>query len=226
MLYCTHEFGRTGMKAVLFDMDGVLINSEIFYMEGTLEWMRELGFTGTFEEVCEIIGTTMQVTYEMIVDMLDNQYSIEFVQEKNETYFKNHPLQYETIAKPGAINLLKRCKELGLKLALCSSSSSKSIDAAVKGCGFEPYLDFIVSGEQFKQSKPNPEIYLHAAEVLGLNPTDCVVVEDSQYGIEAGKSAGMKVIALCDHRLHNKQDEADIIVGRLDEVKELIEKWV
>ncbi|MEG0240618.1 HAD family hydrolase [Anaerorhabdus sp.] len=213
------------MKAVLFDMDGVLIDSEIFYMEGTLKWMRELGYTGTFEEVCEIIGTTMNVTYEMIVELLEHRYTMEEVRKINVTYFTEHPLEFPAVAKPGSLELLKRCKELGLQTALCSSSSRKAIDAAVQGCGFGPYLDFIVSGEQFKESKPHPEIYLHAAGELNLKPEDCVVVEDSQYGIEAGKAAGMKVVALCDHRLPNKQDEADIIVDHLNEVKELVEKW-
>ncbi len=215
------------MKAVLFDMDGVLINSERFYMDGTLNWMRELGYTGTYDEICTIIGTTMQVTYEMLVEMLDNRYTIDEITVVNEKYFDiDHPLDYSTIAKPGAIDLLKRCKELNLKVALCSSSSIDSINKAVDGCGFRPYLDFIVSGEQFKESKPNPEIYNHASLVLEAESKDCVVVEDSQYGIEAGKAALMTVIALKDECIPNKQDEADYIVSHLNEAKELIEKWV
>lgn len=215
------------MKAVLFDMDGVLIDSERFYMKGTLEWMNELGFKGTYEDVCSIIGTTMLKTYQMCAKMLDNRYTIEELAAINEKYFLvDHPLDYSTIAKVGSIELLKYCKSVGLKVALCSSSSLVNINAAVDGCGFRPYLDFIVSGEQFEKSKPNPEIYIHAAAELNVMIKECVVIEDSLYGIEAGKAAGMIVIALNDECIPNKQDEADYIINHLIEAKELIEKWV
>lgn len=211
------------MKAILFDMDGVLINSERYYMNGTFEWMKQLGYTGTFTEVCTILGTTLQRTYEIIYDLLDGQYSMERIIEENDRYFIEHALDYKTLIKEGAISLLQSIKNDGLKIALCSSSPRENIDHVVDVCGFAPYLDFIVSGEQFEESKPHPEIYLHAAEVLSVNPEDCLVIEDSEYGIQAGISAGMKVIALSDSELPNKQEKATWIVDSLDSAKVLIE---
>lgn len=211
------------MKAILFDMDGVLVNSERYYMDGTYEWMKNLGYTGTFNEVCSIIGTTMQRTYEIIYELLDKRYSIECIIEENERYFTEHALDYQNLIKDGVTSLLQYIKSKKMKVALCSSSPRKNIEHVVEVCGFKPYFDFIVSGEQFKESKPHPEIYLHAAEVLQVKPEDCWVVEDSEYGIQAGISAGMKVIALRDSKLPNNQEKATWIVDNIETVKELIE---
>lgn len=213
------------MKAVFFDMDGVLINSEIFYMNGTFEWMKELGFKGTFEDICTIIGTTLDKTYDMLYDMLDGKYPRERIIQENDAYFEKHPLDYKSISKEGALDTFKALKEAGYKIAICSSSPLATITHVAQVCGFEPYLDFVVSGEQFAQSKPHPEIYLHAAEVLNVKPEECVVVEDSEFGIQAGISAGMIVLALEDKRLPNNQAKANHIINRLSEVQELVEKY-
>lgn len=217
--------GGYWMKAVLFDMDGVLIDSEIFYMKGTYEWMKDLGYTGSFEGICTIIGTTMEKTYDMLYEMLHGKFSLERIVEENEMYFTKHPLDYKSIAKPGALDLFKTLKDKGYKIAICSSSPFDNIEHVAEVCGFKPYLDFVVSGEQFKQSKPHPEIYLHAAEELHVKPEECIVVEDSEFGIQAGISAGMKVIALEDKRLPNNQSKATHIVNSLSEVEELVEKY-
>ena len=76
------------MKAVIFDMDGVLFDSEIFYMNGTFEWMKELGFKGIFEDICTIIGTTLDKTYDMLYDMLEGKYPRERIIQENDAYFK------------------------------------------------------------------------------------------------------------------------------------------
>lgn len=212
------------MKAVLFDMDGVLIDSETFYMNGTFEWMQAVGYTGTFEELCKIVGTTMQRTHEMLTDMLEHRFSMDEVIAMNETYFEQHPLDYGNLKKEGVIETLSSLKEAGYKVALCSSSPMSNIKHVIEVCGFEPYLDFVVSGEQFTHSKPHPEIYLHAAEVLGVKPQECVVVEDSEYGIQAGVSAGMVVLALEDKKIPNNQSKATEIIRSLKVVKELVEK--
>ncbi|MFV0550315.1 MAG: HAD family hydrolase [Anaerorhabdus sp.] len=213
------------MKAVFFDMDGVLINSEIFYMNGTFEWMKELGFKGTFEDICTIIGTTLDKTYDMLYDMLEGKYPRERIIQENDVYFEKHPLDYKNISKEGAIETFKALKDAGYKIAICSSSPLDNIKHVAEVCGFEPYLDFVVSGEQFVQSKPHPEIYLHAAEVLNVTPEECVVVEDSEFGIQAGISAGMIVLALEDKRLPNNQAKATQIINSLSEVQELVEKY-
>lgn len=211
------------IKAILFDMDGVLVDSEMYYMEGTLKWMQELGFKGTFKDVCSFIGTTNTVTCQMASKMLDDKYTPEELFEINHRYFKvDHPIQYNQVMNEGVVELLDEIKKRGWKCAVCSSSPKSMIDRALAECGIEQYFDFIVSGEQFVLSKPNPEIYLHAADKLNVLPDECLVIEDSEKGIAAGKNAQMKTIALLDRRFSLKQANADVLVERLSEILECI----
>ena len=211
------------IKAVLFDMDGVLVDSETYYMEGTYKWMKELGFKGTYRDVCQVIGTTMEVTYQMIEKMLDSQYTIEQLTKVNEQYFLvDHPMQYKQIMNPDLMDLLNEIKSRGYRCAVCSSSPKETIDQALSECGITSYFDYVVSGEQFTQSKPHPEIYLHASEILNVEVDQCLVIEDSSMGIEAGKNAGMKTIGILDRRFGLKQAHADVLVERLSEVLECV----
>lgn len=207
------------IKAVLFDMDGVLVDSEWYYMNGTLKWMQDLGFKGTFQDVCKMIGTTTWVTCQMASEYLDYRFSAEELMKINAQYFKvDHPIQYQEIMNEGLIELLNEIKARGWKCAVCSSSQKYAIDKALSSCGITDYFDYVVSGESFTQSKPHPEIYLHAAEVLDVKPENCLVIEDSEKGIAAGKNAGMKTIALLDRRFNLKQARADLLVESLSEV--------
>lgn len=211
-------------KALLFDMDGVLIDSETFYMEGMFVWMKRFGFNGTLEDIYKVIGTTMEQTYVLVYDMLDGKYPIEKLVEANERYFSEEcPLDYSKIIKSNVKETLMKAKSLGYKTALCSSSPYKDIQNAVEGCGIDEYFDFKVTGEQFKESKPNPEIYLHAVDVLGVKVEECVVIEDSMLGIEAGKNAGILTIGICDHKFGLRQYEADALIDDMSELFDVIE---
>ena len=137
----------------------------------------------------------------------------------NKQYFNvDHPIRYAHIMNPGLIELLNEIKARGWKCAVCSSSPRVKIDQALEECNIASYFDYVVSGEQFTQSKPNPEIYLHAAEMLGVDVSKCLVIEDSKMGIEAGKNAKMKTIGLIDRRFGLVQCSADILVDSLSDV--------
>lgn len=196
------------IRAVLFDMDGVLVDSETYYCEGTFRWMKELGFQGEQKEIYCMLGTTMEVTYQMMQKLLGYTHSLDKIQEVNETYFKEHPIPYKEIMIPGVKELLLFLKEKGIKTAVCSSSPLDLIEKCTEECDIRKYFDYIVSGEQFKNSKPDPEIYLHAAEVFGYQPEECLVIEDAKLGIEAGVNAGMKVIALHNPKFMQDQSKA------------------
>ena len=141
------------------------------------------------------------------------------------TYRRAHRIQdYRELLFPETETVLKTLKEMGLVLALASSSGFASIEKMLSDTGLHPYFSLVTSGEMFKESKPNPEIYQFTAEKLQMTPQQCVVVEDSSYGIQAGVAAGMTVIAREDERYAMDQSLAHYKVHRLTEVVELVRR--
>jgi HAD superfamily hydrolase (TIGR01509 family) len=132
---------------------------------------------------------------------------------------------YKSILNPGVIETLEFLKKNNFKVALASSSKMHIIQKAIKQCEIASFFDFVISGEQFKESKPNPEIYLTAIKAIGCTPCECIVVEDSSYGIEAGSSAGTYVIAKKDDRFNFDQTKADDQIEQIDEIIDLFNKY-
>ena len=185
------------IKAILFDMDGVLMDSEYYYHFGTFNWMRRLGFTGDHSQLNQLIGTTMATTYDMLYELFGGKYSKEELTRVNEEYFeKEDPLDCKKIMFGNVKECLISFKKMGLKLALCSSSPMKTIIDDLRQMEIDHLFDCITSGEDFERSKPDPDCYLKAAAVFGVSPADCVVFEDSFNGLKSGRAAGMTVVGL------------------------------
>lgn len=214
------------MKAVLFDMDGVLIDSEMFYMEGTFDWITKRGFKGKLEDTYKLIGTDMKGTYSLLYEMLEGRLTIEEIDEENKKYFSENPINYKKILNPFVKEILSFLKENKIKTALCSSSPKRTIEKALKECEIFDYFDFIISGDEVKESKPNPDIYLKACEVLEVSQSDCFVIEDSTMGIQSGKNANIKVIAIKDKHFGQNQTKADYVFDNLGEVLEFLKSEI
>ena len=120
-----------------------------------------------------------------------------------------------------AAETVRRLKARGVRVALASSSPMDSIEEVLNACGLSDAFEYVVSGEQFKESKPEPDIYLHALDLLGLPANRCCCVEDSVPGITAGKRAGLTVIAKREERFGFSQDAADKIIDQLPDLLEL-----
>lgn len=212
------------MKAIFFDMDGVLIDSENFYMTGTYDWIKKKGFKGSFFEVLKLIGTDMTGTYNLLYKMLNGRYTIDEIKQMNTKYFKEHPICYKDIMFDKSEDFLSFLKENNVKTALCSSSDKKLIKKVLIDCKIEKYFDIVISAEDVKNVKPNPEIYLKAKDALNIKTEDIFVIEDSTMGIEAGKRAGFKVIAIKDERFNQDQSKADICLKDFLEIKNFLKK--
>lgn len=214
------------MKAVFFDMDGVLIDSEMFYMKGTYDWISKKGFNGELEDTFRLIGTNMEGTYNLLYEMLNKKYTISEIEEENRKYFLEHPIDYKAILNPFVKEILIFLKEHKIKIAVCSSSPKKTIEKALKECEILEYFDFIVSSDEVEKSKPNPDVYLKACEVLKVSKEDAFVIEDSTMGIEAGKNANIKVIAIKDKFFGQDQTKADYIFENLGKVFEFFKEEI
>lgn len=209
------------IKAVIFDMDGVLIDSEPVYCKHILDFLHQDGVAVEISQLYNIVGSSSDKTEEMIYEFYNHSCTF----EEFRTKFRKHsyaPVEYAEIKNKHLPSVLDQLKKMNIKIGVASSSPLADIEAAMDACGIRSYMDSILSGHMFKESKPNPEIYLKSAESLGVSVDECVVVEDSVYGIKAGKSAGMFVLAKEELRFNFEQTEADRIIQDLDEVLQYI----
>ncbi|MFI3284940.1 MAG: HAD family phosphatase [Erysipelotrichaceae bacterium] len=212
------------LKGILFDMDGILINSEIYYINESYFLLKNLGFTGEKKDIHRVIGTTMDVTYQIFAELLEHRYTKEEVCQFNEQHYEVHPLVYPDYVFEDVVKCIREFKKMGLKMAVCSSSPLVAIEECVHSLNIEDCFDEIISGEDFVLSKPNPEIYLHALKKLGLKADEAIVYEDSCHGIMAGVSAKVFTIAKIDRLFGIDQSQADAHVESMSELKELVLK--
>ena len=212
------------IKAVLFDMDGILFDSEQFYYEGNLKTLRELGYQGEGKELLRGVGCTLDKIFELYYELLDYKVPIETIRQTNDAYYEKNPINYKELMFDGVEEVLKKLKEKKILVACCSSSPYTQILDGLKQMGIESYFDYIESAEKVKHPKPAPDIYLDAIHHLQVKPEECVVYEDSDYGIMAGKKAGAKVLAREDKRFGQSQKEADVIVKDVYELYDWIER--
>ena len=185
----------TQIKAVVFDMDGVLIDSEQYYQDRLMEYFRAMKVDLPPQRLNLLVGANGKMNlWPKILEGIElPQPYDEFMVGMREYRHAQRIEDYQALLFPGVEETLKALKAQGKKLALASSSSFAMIEKMLSDTGLYPYFELVTSGGMFKESKPNPEIYLFTAEKLKLDPRQCVVVEDSPYGIQAGVSAGMTV---------------------------------
>jgi HAD superfamily hydrolase (TIGR01509 family) len=207
------------MKAVIFDMDGVIIDSEPLHVMADNEILKHSGITVPEGYFDRFAGWTLQSMWEEIRKDYHIDKSVEEIVEL-QLPFKLELLRegdYRPI--PGIVDLMEKIGEMGLPIAIASSSPVQFIDAVLEKLGLKKYVQFWVSGEEVSRSKPEPDIFLKVAEMLKVNPADCLVIEDSASGIIAAKRAGMKCIGYRNHNSGNQDlSEADIIVENINEI--------
>lgn len=205
------------IKAVIFDKDGVLVDSEPLQYESTKQILQEYGFSYTLDDNKTLsLGRSGTYTYAMLVQ----KYKIEnidiFKQKRREKYRELVKTQLKM--RNGVIELIRKLKKLNFSLAVASGSSKDLLMYDLDKFKLTKYFAVITSGENY-QSKPDPEIFLVTAEKLKTDPTQCAVIEDSQAGVEAAKTAGMYCLAI-PNNFTNYQDfsKADLVCNTFDSV--------
>ena len=212
-------------KAVIFDLDGTLIDSELFYLKLLLEFLKGKGMVLPFEEACKTVGAHNSPVWENVArahggsisgKALRQEYKDEF-----ERKFRNRELDYSQMQFADVLPVLEKLRADGVRMAIASSSSDKIIRRVVEQQNWERFFSVLVSGDTFRKSKPDPEIYRYTMKQLGTAPEETLVVEDSTYGIEAGKAAGVMVAARRDLRFGFHQEKADCL---FDDMREILLK--
>jgi beta-phosphoglucomutase len=190
------------IKAVIFDMDGVLIDAKDWHYEALNRALALFGFTiSRYDHLVTFDGLPTKRKLEMLtrerglpaglhglINELKQIYTMEIVHARCRPTFSH---EYA----------LSNLKARGYRLGVASNSVRRSVVTMMEYARLTPYLDFMLSNEDVSRGKPHPDIYLRAAEILGLPPSDCLVVEDNENGIAAAEAAGTHVMVV--HDIHD-----------------------
>lgn len=211
------------IEGIIFDMDGVLADTEHFYQQRRENYLREKQFV--YDAEMDFVGSNEKAIWEAIVPddpVLRRQMLLEYRE-----YRAAHPEPYEKLVDPQVKPLFEELKRRGLKIGIASSSERTAIEAMMKAAGVTELVDYCISGVECSTHKPDPEIYLKAMEKLGLNTANAFAVEDSATGIAAALNAGLRVYALNPrHGERIDQSAATAVIGQLSDVLERLDERI
>ncbi|MDO8928628.1 MAG: HAD family phosphatase [Bacteroidota bacterium] len=203
------------IKAIIFDMDGVLVDSEPFHTEIEKQQFLQNKLSVSNEEHSQYMGVVSDVMWKEIAEHHSINVSVEDLIEQ----FKIKSIHYfseldEIPVMPGLIDLLEKLSSKNFPMAVASSSYPEIIKIILEKTGLRKYFQVVVSSQEAGKSKPEPDVFLLAARKLGVLPKDCMVVEDSANGIKAAQAAGMSCVAYQGSGANpQSQKEADAVVS-------------
>lgn len=209
------------VKGVIFDLDGVLVSTDEYHY---LSWKRiadKLGihFDRTINN--KLRGISRMESLEIVLGArsseFDSAQKVAIATEKNEQYRKFLSQMSPSSVAQSVCETLEKIRQAGLKTAI--GSSSKNTGYILERTDLAKYFDAVCDGNDITRSKPDPEVFLKAAKFLGLNPAECLVVEDGHSGIDAAKSGGFTAVAIGDATTHKN---ADFTIKNLNDLLEIL----
>lgn len=202
------------LKAVIFDLDGVLVDTATYHYQAWSELATKLGFEFTQEHNERLKGIGRMESLDILLSIggiqASEQEKVQWAFEKNERYVALCKQMQHGEVLPGVEPLLKELQAHQIKIGL--GSASRNAQLIMERVGLLPYFDAIVDGNAIQKGKPDPEVFLLASNYLGVAPTSCLVFEDAQAGIAAAKAAGMYAIGVGDRQT---LVEADRVIDSL-----------
>lgn len=207
-------------KSVIFDMDGVIVDTEPIYRKLNNSIYKNLGIEITSEEQNGFAGTTPNDKWTSLKERFNLKQSVKELTTSSSgvkyDYLANDENEIPLVV--GVDKLIRKLKSDGFTIAVASSSPKRNVEIILKRTNLIEYFDCIVSGTEVEKGKPNPEIFLKAAHILNANVCDCTVIEDSGNGIKAARSAKMKCVGFrnLNSGIQNIEN-ADIIIDCYNE---------
>lgn len=199
----------TKIKACLFDLDGVIVDTAKYHYLAWRKLANELGFEFTEKDNERLKGVSRMESLRILLEIgniqVNQQTMIELAEKKNSWYRQYIAKMDESEILPGAKQFVQLLKNNGIKVAI--GSSSKNTMTILECIRMKDYFDAIIDGTKITKAKPAPEIFLLGAEALGVEPKCCVVFEDAKAGIEAAKRAGMYVIGIGSEKVLKHADK-------------------
>ena len=207
------------MNYIIFDMDGVLLDSEPMHQEIIYEVFQLEGISFDKAYIQTLTGMSAFPMWEKVKRDAQRSESVEELIKFHRDYFFKRLPEVKVPLVPHVKDVLEKFKNEGKHLSLASSSGRKLIDIFTQQTNIAHYFEVIMSGDDVKYSKPNPEIFLKVAQWYGLPATQFTVIEDSTNGVKAAKSANMKCIGF-DNPLSGGQDlsQADLLIHSMQEL--------
>ena len=214
------------MKAVIFDVDGTLLDTEQIYMQAWKDAAAELGY----EITDELLRKTRAINVKEAARIFESEIGNGFSYDKTRVVrvrIAEEIIQRESpILKPGVTELLAFLQEKRIRLSVASSTHLKGTKEHLSESGILEPFEVVVGGDMVTKGKPNPDIFLKAAELLHLAPEECLVVEDSPAGIRAAHAAGMKAVLVPDQAAITQEiiEMSDVVLESLLDMPAYVEK--
>lgn len=206
------------IKGVIFDMDGVLVDNRDVHLKAFSQWCALHGIEIDNELLLSLFGMGNERIFPLVLG--DAELSAEkinlYAEQKEKIYRQMFAEQIRPLA--GLRELLEQLRGAGIKLAVGSSGMRKNVDFVLDKCGIGDYFDAIADGDQVRNAKPDPEVFLLAASMLGVDPSECFVFEDSFAGIAAARAAGMRVGAVATTFSRAEHSDYDVLIDDFTQI--------
>jgi beta-phosphoglucomutase family hydrolase len=208
---------NTAGKAVIWDMDGVIVNTGPYHCQSWQYVFKKQGHNFTEEDFQHVFGQRNDTIIRKTLNRPLTQAEVDAIAKDKEEYFREVVRQHLK-PFPGVVELLKNLKDNDIASAIASSAPMENIRLILGGLGIEEYFQAIVFGREVTEGKPSPQCFLLAAKKLGVDPRGCIGIEDAVAGVEAVKRAGMHCIAVTNSHPVGSLAKADLIVDSLEKV--------
>jgi beta-phosphoglucomutase len=205
------------IKACIFDLDGVLVDTARYHFLGWKRLTDQLGIKFTEEDNERLKGVSRMASLEIILEIgkkeLDEKQKLEYATLKNKWYVDYISKMTPDEILPGCLDFINELKSVGIKVAV--GSASKNTPMILERVGILHLFDAVADGNNVQKAKPDPEVFLKAASLLGVKPDECIVFEDAAAGVQAALNAGMICVGIGSAKILK---DAHLVVNGLDEM--------
>lgn len=211
-------------RAILFDMDGVLVDSESLMAKVGVATLREFGVAAKETDFADFVG----MGEDMYIGGVSRKYGVPYDPVMKRHLYVNYGklVKTENVAAEHALEVLQTLRARGYKLAVCSSADREKVGYNLKAVGVaDTFFDAVVTGSEIENLKPAPDIYLKGAELVGVLPTECLVVEDAPSGIKAAHAGGMRAVGITSSFPREtllEKAAPDYIIDKLTQLLEIV----
>lgn len=203
------------VKAVLFDMDGTLIDTEKYYRIFWPKALAQFGYHMTDEQVLFMRSLGRPFAPKQLKEWFGEELDYYAVRDRRKQLMEEHLDRVGIELKPGAVEILEALKKRGILAAVATATDLERTEKYLRLVGLREYFDRLISATQVKEGKPSPDIYVYACEQLGLAPEECIAVEDSPNGVKSAYGAGCRVIMVPD-QTEPDEELSKLLYARVD----------